>query len=121
MTLVVDPWALVSYARQVGRAAEDVDLIKSYFDSYAVAGTGGELFSIAREGHTHAVEVVEMSRGVLKGEMSLRNAADSDAYRRELGTAFDEFWIEYQAMTGEERDELAALGQRQLDEAREGA
>jgi hypothetical protein len=63
----------------------------------------------------------EMSRGVLNGEMSLRNAADSDAYGRELGTAFDEFWIEYRAMTGEERDELAALGQRQLDEAREGA
>jgi hypothetical protein len=63
----------------------------------------------------------EMSRGVLNGETSLRSVVDSDIYGREFGTAFDEFWIRYQAMTGEERDELAALGQRQLDEARDDA
>jgi hypothetical protein len=61
MTLTVEPAALTGYARQLGRAAEDAVRIRSYVDGHAEAGTGGELFAIAREGHQHAVGVINAS------------------------------------------------------------
>jgi hypothetical protein len=46
MTLIVEPAALSSYARQVDRAAEDLASIKSYLAQYATAaGAGGELYN----------------------------------------------------------------------------
>ncbi|OJF12583.1 WXG100 family type VII secretion target [Couchioplanes caeruleus] len=59
MILSVEPSALTSYARQLDRAREDVSTIKAYIAKNAEGGTGGELISIAREGHTHAVEVID--------------------------------------------------------------
>lgn len=58
MALFVEPDAVAGFARQVDRAAEDVWDIRSYFNRYAEAGTGGEAFSIAKAGHEHAVEMI---------------------------------------------------------------
>lgn len=59
MTLTVEPSALSGYARQLDRANEDVEAVLSYVRKHADGGTGGELISIARAGHSHVVEVIE--------------------------------------------------------------
>lgn len=59
MTLVVEPTALSGFARQVDRATGDAVEIRSYFHRYADAGTGGEIFSLAKPSHEHAVRVID--------------------------------------------------------------
>jgi hypothetical protein len=56
----------------------------------------------------------EMAQTVLRGEVSLRAAALSDAYGAELGSSFQHFWFEYQAMDPAERRRLVAAGEEQL-------
>jgi hypothetical protein len=58
MTLTVEPSALLDYARQLDRATNDAAAIRGYVGRFAAAGTGGELYSLAREGHDHAVDVL---------------------------------------------------------------
>jgi hypothetical protein len=58
-TLKVEPPALISYASQVDRARDDVQVVNDYIVTHATNGTGGELFAIAEEGNQHAVKVVE--------------------------------------------------------------
>ncbi|MCG5446206.1 hypothetical protein NIE79_004774 [Micromonospora sp. NIE79] len=58
MTLVVQPDALVGFARQVDRAAADVWEIRSYLNRHAEVATGGEALHIAKASHEHAVEVL---------------------------------------------------------------
>jgi len=50
----------------------------------------------------------EMANAVLKGELSLRDAALSDAYGTCLGQAFEGFWIWYQDLGPEEREAMTA-------------
>jgi hypothetical protein len=59
MTLTVDPDALLGYSRQIDRAGNDATEIRHYLGRYAEAGTGGELFSLARSAHQHAVGVID--------------------------------------------------------------
>jgi hypothetical protein len=40
----------------------------------------------------------ELARAVLKGELSLRDAALSDVYGERLGAAFDAFWTRYRVL-----------------------
>jgi hypothetical protein len=58
----------------------------------------------------------EMAEGVLRGEMDLRQAAMSDAYGPELGSAFDRFATYYVALDQAERDQLVATTEDQLNE-----
>ncbi|NES13258.1 MULTISPECIES: hypothetical protein [Micromonospora] len=58
MTLHVEPDALVGFARQVDRAANDVWEIRGYLNRYADVATGGEQLQIAKASHEHAVEVI---------------------------------------------------------------
>ncbi|MEV4462773.1 hypothetical protein AB0J51_04035 [Micromonospora echinofusca] len=48
----------------------------------------------------------EMAAAVRDGELSLRQAANSDTYGDELTQPFRAFWSTYQEMTSQERDEL---------------
>ncbi len=59
MLLQVDPAAVLSYAGQVERAHQDSLAVRRYVTQHAHGGTGGELFAIAQEGHTHAVAVLD--------------------------------------------------------------
>jgi len=59
----------------------------------------------------------EMANAVLKGEISLRDATSSDLYGSELINRFQGFWATYQQMTPEEREQLVARGQQDLDES----
>ncbi|QGN46424.1 hypothetical protein GKC29_06005 [Micromonospora sp. WMMC415] len=67
MTLVVEPAALAGFARQVDRAAEDVGEIRGYFHRYAEAGTGGEVYNVAKASHEHAVNVIDTTLKRLAG------------------------------------------------------
>ena len=58
----------------------------------------------------------EMAEGVLRGDLDLREAAMSDVYGPDLGAAFDRFSTYYTELDQEERDQLAATTERQLDE-----
>ncbi|MGW1453131.1 WXG100 family type VII secretion target, partial [Micromonospora sp. NPDC002411] len=58
MTLSVEPQALVSFARQVDRAAVDVWAMRSYLNRHADVATGGEQVEIAKAAHEQAVEVI---------------------------------------------------------------
>src|SRR5690349_7756405 len=62
----------------------------------------------------------EMAEGVLRDEVDLREAAMSDAYGPELGTAFDQFSTYYTELDRQQRDQLVATTQRQLDELLDG-
>lgn len=62
----------------------------------------------------------EMAEGVLRGEVDLRQAAMSDAYGPELGAAFDRFSTYYTELDQDERDQLVATAERQLDELLDG-
>jgi hypothetical protein len=62
----------------------------------------------------------EMAEGVLRGELDIRDAAMSDAYGPELGAAFDRFTNYYTELDQEERDQLVATTERQLDELLDG-
>ena len=57
----------------------------------------------------------EMAEGVLRGELDLREAAMSDVYGPALGAAFDQFSTYYTELDQEERDQLVATTERQLD------
>ncbi|MEV4621586.1 hypothetical protein AB0J74_23110 [Asanoa sp. NPDC049573] len=60
MSFRVAPEALTGYARQVDRAGQDVVEIKSYLGRYVDAPKdGGEVFSVAKEGHVHAAETID--------------------------------------------------------------
>jgi hypothetical protein len=65
------------------------------------------------EGSSHA-ELREMARAVLDGELTLREAALSDAYGPALGQAFGAFWTRYCEMSPEERTHLASRAQDYL-------
>ncbi|WP_327033717.1 WXG100 family type VII secretion target [Micromonospora ureilytica] len=67
MTLVVEPTALAGFGRQVNRAAGDVGEIRGYFHRYAEAGTGGEVYNVAKAGHEHAVSVIDAALKRLTG------------------------------------------------------
>jgi hypothetical protein len=60
------------------------------------------------------VQLREMSRAVLEGELSLRSAALGDTYGEALGRAFTVFWAHYQELEPEEREEIAAIGRAHL-------
>lgn len=65
MSFAVNPADLSGYARQLGRAGEDAEEIRRYIGKYSTEGTGGELFAIAKEGHDHAVGVLDETFGRL--------------------------------------------------------
>ncbi|MEV4764689.1 hypothetical protein AB0J89_18910 [Micromonospora chokoriensis] len=52
----------------------------------------------------------EMATAVLNAEISLRDAIAADTYAAELTKPFHEFWVQYEQMTPEEREQLAAHG-----------
>jgi hypothetical protein len=58
----------------------------------------------------------EMAEGVLRSELDLRDAAMSEVYGPELGTAFDQFSTYYTELDQQQRDQLVATTRRQLDE-----
>ncbi|WP_192581108.1 WXG100 family type VII secretion target [Micromonospora noduli] len=58
MTLSVEPQALVSFARQLDRAAVDVWAMRSYLNRHAAVATGGEQIEVAKAAHEQAVEVI---------------------------------------------------------------
>jgi hypothetical protein len=62
----------------------------------------------------------EMADGVLKGEVNLRDAANSDVYGEALGSAFGKFWTYYEQLDELERDELVHKTEGQLDELLDG-
>ncbi|MCY1144038.1 hypothetical protein OWR29_39095 [Actinoplanes sp. Pm04-4] len=55
----VEPSALGFYASLVDRAREDSVTISDYVKKNAAAGTGGEFFAIARDGHEQAVSTIQ--------------------------------------------------------------
>jgi hypothetical protein len=57
----------------------------------------------------------EMAEGVLSGHVDLRDAAMSEAYGDELGSAFERFWSHYEQLDEQDRDELVRQTQEQLD------
>lgn len=57
----------------------------------------------------------EMARSVLRGEIDLRSAANTQVYGSELGTAFGRFWSRYQAATPEARQQVIDRAQTYLD------
>ena len=59
MTLFVDPQAVSGFAGQVDRAAGQVSEMRRYLNTYAEAGTGGEVYNLARSSHEHAVSVMD--------------------------------------------------------------
>ena len=78
MTLVVESQGLHAYARQLDRAREDVAAIRGYLGRYAEAGTGGEVYNLARSGHEHAVHVVD---GTLNRLSCLLEASAPEMYQ----------------------------------------
>lgn len=58
-SFTVDPAALCAYARLLERAGDDDATMKEYVGQYAQGSTGGELISIAREGHQHATAQID--------------------------------------------------------------
>ncbi|MEU7591331.1 hypothetical protein AB0A95_34170 [Micromonospora sp. NPDC049230] len=52
----------------------------------------------------------EMATAVLNAEISLRDAVAADTYAAELTKPFHAFWVQYEQMTPEEREHLAAQG-----------
>ena len=61
----------------------------------------------------------EMAHAVLKGELSLRDAALSDTYGTCLGQAFEGFWVWYQDLGPEEREVMTAAHD-ESDRGRQG-
>ncbi|MEV4539313.1 hypothetical protein AB0J82_36625 [Asanoa sp. NPDC049518] len=60
MSFRVEPDALVGYARQVERAADDASEVRTYLNRYVDAPkAGGEVFRVAKEGHTHAADTID--------------------------------------------------------------
>lgn len=85
MTLIVEPSALLAYARQLDRAADEAAAIRGYIGTYAEDGSGGELFNMAREGHQHAVGVVNATLtrlGALLEASGLEVTAAANYYRQ---------------------------------------
>jgi hypothetical protein len=70
--------------------------------------------NLARLADGPDLQLREMSRAVLRGELSLRSAALGDTYGAALGRAFAAFWAHYQELEPEEREELAAIGRANL-------
>jgi hypothetical protein len=62
----------------------------------------------------------EMARGVLGGDLDLREAATSQVYGDQLGVAFDKFSAYYTDLDQHERDQLVATAGRQLNELLDG-
>jgi hypothetical protein len=56
----------------------------------------------------------EMAESVLRGEVSLREAALSNVYGPELGAAFSRFSTYYDKLDEAERERLVATAERQL-------
>ncbi|MEU4626857.1 hypothetical protein AB0G04_43625 [Actinoplanes sp. NPDC023801] len=59
--LMVEPSTLVSFAAQIERASDDVKTVKDYIAKNSQNGIGGEFFSIAAEGHQHAMQQVQVT------------------------------------------------------------
>lgn len=58
----------------------------------------------------------EMATGVLKGGLSLREAANSQAYSGALADRFDTFWQHYQNLSPDEHQALLADGHRFIEQ-----
>lgn len=72
MSLLVEPWALSGYARQIHRATDDAGAVQSYVTKHTEGATGGELIEIANEGHQHAVGIID---GALKRLVQILQAS----------------------------------------------
>ncbi len=85
MSLVVEPAALAGFARQLDRATDDAEAIKKYVGGYSNDVTGGELFTIARQGHEHATGELQATLGRLidvLDESARETTAAHTYYRR---------------------------------------
>ncbi|WFF02530.1 hypothetical protein [Micromonospora sp. WMMD964] len=51
----------------------------------------------------------EMATAVLNAEISLRDAVATDTYAAELTRPFQEFWVRYEQLTPEEREQLGTV------------
>jgi hypothetical protein len=66
----VEPSSLPSYARQLVRADDDLATIAGYVVKHAAGGTGGELITIARTGHLHAMGVITSAFASVSARLS---------------------------------------------------
>jgi hypothetical protein len=92
---------------------------------YELAGDDSRLAKLLRASLTKLAAgpdglLKEMAEGVLTGHVDLRQAAMSDAYGDELGSAFGRFWSHYEQLDQQERDELVRQAEQQLDELLDG-
>jgi len=92
---------------------------------YDVAGDDPRLAKLLRVTLTELAEgprgpLREMAEAVLEGQQDLREAAMSDAYGTELGTAFERFWSHYETLDEQERRDLVTRTERQLDDLLDG-
>jgi hypothetical protein len=92
---------------------------------YEIAGDDPRMAKLLRAGLTKLAAgpdgpLKEMADGVLAGQVDLRQAAMSDAYGTELGAALDTFSSHYDQLDQDERDQLIATTEHQLDELLDG-
>ncbi|AGZ43033.1 hypothetical protein [Actinoplanes friuliensis] len=88
--------------------------------AYEVAGDDPRLAKLLRVSLTKLAEgddplLREMAEGVLDGSVDLRRAAMSDAYDAGFDAAFSQFRDHYDSLDQDQREELAAETERQLD------
>ena len=87
---------------------------------YQVAGDDPRIAKFLRTSLTRLADgpdgpLREMAGAVLRGDLDLRQAALSDAYGAELGTAFHRFWSDYQGMEPADRDRAVQQAEEHLD------
>jgi hypothetical protein len=87
---------------------------------YEIAGNDPRIAKALRASLTKLADgpdgpLREMAEGVLGGGLDLRQAAMSDVYGHELGSAFGAFWSTYETMDKTQRAELADSAEQQLD------
>jgi hypothetical protein len=92
---------------------------------YEMAGDDPRLAKLLRASLTKLAAgpdglLKELAEGVLSGHVDLRQAAMSDTYGDELGSAFGRFWSHYEQLDQQERDELVQQTAEQLDELLDG-
>ncbi|MGK5680151.1 hypothetical protein [Actinoplanes sp. URMC 104] len=58
----------------------------------------------------------EMAKGILEGNLYLRDAAASDIYSTAIAHRFDTFWQHHQSLTDDERQALLADGYRYIEQ-----
>lgn len=93
--------------------------------AYEIAGHDPRIAKVLRLSLTKLAQgpegpLKEMAEGVLDGHVDLRQAAMSDAYGDELGSAMQRFETHYEALDPDERTELVDNAERQLDEVLDG-